>query len=75
MTPEQITAYVDACAPALGLQLTPEQRPGVARFFALAKGFADLLDTVPLAPHDESAMSFVPVEPGSATTPARKDAA
>lgn len=61
MTEEQIEALVDASAAALGLPIAPEHRPGVLRYFALAAGFAAQLDAVPLAPHDEPAVSFIPV--------------
>ena len=61
MTPEQVEAYVDAAASALGLPIAPEHRPGVLHYFALAAGFADQLDGVALAPHDEPAVGFVPV--------------
>jgi hypothetical protein len=60
MTPEQVQAYVDAAAAALALPLAPEHRPGVLRYFALAAGFAAQLETVPLTPHDEPAVNFVP---------------
>ena len=61
MTPQQIEACVDAAAAALALPIAPEHRAGVLRYFALAAGFAAQLDEVPLAPHDEPAVSFVPV--------------
>ena len=67
MTPEQIAAYVDASAALLGLELNADRRPGVQRFFALAKGYADIVDAVDLAPHQDSVMSFVPVSPGART--------
>jgi hypothetical protein len=60
MTPEQVQAYVDAAAAALALPLAPEHRPGVLRYFALAAGFAAQLEAVPLTPHDEPAVNFVP---------------
>ena len=63
MTPEQIEAYVDAAAAALDLPLSAAHRPGVLQFFALAGGFADVVQAVPLAPHDDPALSFVPVSP------------
>ena len=63
MTPDQIETYVDAACAALQLPLAPGHRPGVLSYFALAAGFADLLNAVPLEPHDEAAMRFVPVEP------------
>jgi Protein of unknown function (DUF4089) len=60
MTPEQAQAYVDAAAAALDLPLAPEHRPGVLQYFALAAGFAAQLQAVPLSPHDEPAVNFVP---------------
>ena len=63
MTPVQIEAYVDAAAAALGLNLRPDHRLGVLRFFALAAEMAAVVDAVPLDPHAESALSFVPVSP------------
>ena len=63
MTPEQIEAYVDATATALDLKLRPEYRDGVLRYFALAADMAALLDAVPLEPHVEPAVNFVPVPP------------
>jgi len=67
MTPEQIEAYVDASATALDLQLHPEHRAGVLRYFALAADMAALLDAVQLDPHVEPAVNFVPVSPGRHT--------
>lgn len=63
MTPQQIEAYVDAAAPALGLTLDPAHRPGVLQFLALAAGMADTVARVPLAPHDETAVHFTPIAP------------
>ncbi|MGJ7511843.1 DUF4089 domain-containing protein [Variovorax sp. GT1P44] len=63
MTPAQIETYVDATSAALGLRLRPDHRPGVVRFFALAAEFAALVEAVPLDPHDEPAVNFVPVVP------------
>jgi Protein of unknown function (DUF4089) len=60
MTPAQIEAYVDAAAQALDLPLAPEHRPGVLRYFALAAAFAAEVEAVPLTPHDEPAVNFVP---------------
>jgi hypothetical protein len=61
MTPHQIEACVDAAAAALALPIDPEHRPGVLRYFALAAGFAEQLDAISLTPHDEPAVSFVPL--------------
>ncbi|RZL68586.1 MAG: DUF4089 domain-containing protein [Variovorax sp.] len=63
MTPAQTETYVDAASAAMGLRIWPEHRAGVLRYFALAAEFAAVIDAVPLAPHDESAVSFVPVGP------------
>ncbi len=60
MTPAQVEAYVDAAAQALDLPLAPEHRSGVLRYFALAAAFADEVQAVPLTPHDEPAVNFVP---------------
>lgn len=63
MKPAQIESYVDAAAAALALRLSPEHRPGVLRYFALASEFAALIDAVPLTVATESAVHFAPVEP------------
>ena len=63
MTPAQTEAYVDAAAAALDLNLRPDHRPGVLRYFALAAEMAALVEAVPLEPHAESAVVFVPVSP------------
>jgi hypothetical protein len=62
-TPADIERHVDATAALLGLPLAPEHRPGVLGFFALAASMAAVVEAVPLAPHDESAMRFEPVSP------------
>jgi hypothetical protein len=61
MSPEQIEAYVDASASALDLQLRPEHRAGVLRYFALAADMAALMDAVQLDPHVEPAVQFTPI--------------
>ncbi|MDP3822284.1 MAG: DUF4089 domain-containing protein [Burkholderiales bacterium] len=63
MTPAQIEAYVDAAAAALQLPLSPEHRPGVLHYFALAAGMAELVAAQPLAITDDPAEAFVPVSP------------
>lgn len=63
MTPAQIEAYVDAAAAALHLSLSPEHRPGVLHYFALAAGMAELVAAQPLAITDDPAEAFVPVSP------------
>jgi hypothetical protein len=60
MTPEALEAYLDASAAALALPIAPEHRPGVLRYLALAADFAAQVDAVPLTPHDEPAVNFVP---------------
>ena len=56
-------AYLNAAAATLGLTLTAEQRPGVARYFALAADMAVLVNGLPLTPADESGSVFQPVSP------------
>ena len=63
MTPAQTEAYVDAAAAAIGLNLRRDHRTGVLRYFALAAEFAALVQAVPLAAHDEPAVTFSPVSP------------
>jgi len=63
MTPAQIEAYVDAASAALNLPLSPEHRPGVLHYFALAAGMAELVAAQPLATTDDPAEAFVPVSP------------
>ena len=60
-------AYVDAAAALLGLPLAPEHRGGVLGFFALAAAMAEVVEAVPLTPHDDSPMRFEPVSPGANT--------
>lgn len=64
MTEHELETYVDAAAAAIGLELGTS-RPGVLRYFALASGFADIVNAAPLTVHDESPMAFIPVTPGS----------
>ena len=61
ISPEALVRYVDAAADALGLSLTPEQRPGVLAYFGMAARFAAVLEATELHPHDESALRFDPV--------------
>ncbi len=69
MTPLAIEAYVDAAAAALSLQLAPEHRPGVQRYFALAALMAEQVNGRPLALHDEPAPQFVPLSPHATVDP------
>jgi hypothetical protein len=60
--------YVDAAAATLGLKLAAEHRPGVLQYFALAAAMAELVQGLPLEPHDEPANVFHPVPPQGADT-------
>ena len=57
------TAYIDAAAATLGLKIAAEHKKGVALYFGLAAGMADLLQGLPLTAADESGNVFTPVEP------------
>jgi hypothetical protein len=63
MNAQQIEAYVDATAAALGLPLDAQHRPGVLHYFALAAAMAELVNGLPLGVADEPAEAFVPIEP------------
>ena len=63
MTAEEIEAYVDAAAAAVGLKLDAAHRPGVLRYFALAASMADQVTGEPLGSGDEPACVFVPLAP------------
>jgi len=65
MTPGEIEAYVDAAAAAIELPLSPQHRPGVLRYLALAAGMADLIAAHPLTVADEPAEAFVPISPSA----------
>lgn len=57
-------ALIDGVAALVGLTITPEQRPGVARFLALAADMAALVEAAPVDPdHLALAPVFVPVAP------------
>lgn len=62
MTADEIEAYLDATAAALGLPIAPGHRAGVLAYLQLAAEFAAQLDAVALTPQDEPALSFRPVE-------------
>ena len=64
MSPEAISAYVDAAAVVLEVPLSPEHRPGVVSYFALAAGLAELVMALPLGRDDDPAPAFVPIAPG-----------
>ncbi len=55
--------YIDAAAAALQLKLSPQHRPGVLQFFALAAQMAELVQGLPLTVADEPGNVFVPVPP------------
>jgi hypothetical protein len=57
------SAYIAAAADTLGLKIASEHRKGVALYFGLAAGMADLLQGLPLTAADESGNVFAPVEP------------
>jgi hypothetical protein len=61
MTPKEIENYVDAAAAALKLPLSPDHRPGVLNYFALASSLADLVAAHPLGISDDPAESFEPI--------------
>ena len=63
LAPEQIDALVGAQAAALGLVIPAEYRAGVRQYLALAASMAELVDGLPLAPHDEPGSVFHPVPP------------
>ena len=52
--------------PRSGLKIAAEHRPGVLQFFALAANMAELVQGLPLEPHDESGNVFQPVPPHGA---------
>ena len=57
------SAYIQATAALLGLQIPAEARPGVALYFELAASMATLLQGLPLTAADESGSVFTPVRP------------
>ena len=63
MNAAELERYLDAAATAVGLPIVPEHREAVLGYLALANGFADTVNAVPLDATDEPAMAFVPVLP------------
>ena len=63
MNAREIEAYVDAAAAALALPIATEYRAGVLFYFALAASLAEVVQAVPLGPHDDPAGVFIPVSP------------
>ena len=70
MEREQIEAYVDAAAAAVGLDIVAVHRPGVIHYLGLAAAMADLVMALPLGHGDEPAAVFVPIAPGDPGVPA-----
>lgn len=55
--------YLDAMAPALGLTITADQRPGVLQFLAIAQGMAAIVGAAPV---DADSLELAPVfRPGA----------
>ncbi len=50
--------HINAMAPLVGLNVTPEQRPGVSRFLAVARRMATLVAAAPL---DRDTIELAPV--------------
>ncbi|MFN9471706.1 DUF4089 domain-containing protein [Acidovorax sp.] len=63
MNAAELERYLDAASAAIGLPIAPEHRAAVLGYLALASGFADTVNAVPLDATDEPAMAFVPVSP------------
>ena len=63
MNAAELERYLDAASAAVGLPIAPEHRAAVLGYLALASGFADTVNAVPLDATDEPAMAFVPVTP------------
>ncbi len=63
MERQQVEAYVDAAAAALGLSIAAEHRPGVVHYVELAAEMAEQVMTLPMHIDDETAPAFVPIGP------------
>lgn len=63
MNAAELEHYLDAAAAAIGLPIAAEHRAAVLGYLALASGFADTVNAVPLDATDEPAMAFVPLLP------------
>jgi hypothetical protein len=57
------SAYIEAAAATLGLKIAAEHQAGVATYFGLAAGMAELLQGLLLTAADESGNVFMPVSP------------
>ena len=60
MTEDEVLAYVKASAAALALPLDEARAARVAVNLARTAAMAELLERVPLAPHDEPAEIYKP---------------
>lgn len=60
MTRDDAPAYLDAAASLIGLQIEPEWRPNVLRFFEVARAFAEAIEATGALEHDEAAAIFTP---------------
>ena len=69
MNAAELERYTDAAAQAVGLPIAAEHRAAVLGYLALASGFADTVNAVPLDATDEPAMAFVPVLPAEGGRP------
>jgi hypothetical protein len=58
-----LEVWMDSQCAALGIVLTPAQRPGVLRYLQLVHSMAPQVMGFPLSPADESGNRFVPVAP------------
>lgn len=63
MNAAELEHYLDAAAAAIGLPIAAEHRAAVLGYLALASGFAETVNAVPLDATDEPAMAFVPLLP------------
>ncbi len=63
MERQQVEAYVDAAAAALGLPIAAAHRPGVVHYVELAAAMAELVVALPMRVDDEPAPVFVPIAP------------
>ena len=69
MERQQVEAYVDAAAAAIGLPIAAEHRPGVAHYVALAATMAELVITLALDVDDDPAPVFTPIAPAVGSEP------
>ena len=67
MSEAQVLAYVHASAAALALPLDTARAQRVAGHLQHTAALAQLLEQVPLAPHDELAEIYCPLRPSRET--------